>query len=288
MEVICGKLSGFCVGVNYTINKALEILEKTKNKIYCLGEIIHNERVIKDLEDKGMITVHSIDEIPNNSKVIFRAHGEAKEIYDKAKNKNLEIIDLTCGKISVIRKKIEKEKDRSFILIIGKKNHPEIIGNLSYAGENSNIIENVNDISSVYKQYKKTNLNRVYVIAQTTFSSSKFDELVDILESTFVDANLIIDKTICDATEKRQKETIELSKSVDKMIIIGGKHSSNTKELATIAEKNCSESFLVQTVEDLKNISFSSKDKIGIASGASTSQEAINEVVEYLKNKKYF
>lgn len=287
MEVICGKLSGFCYGVNYTVNKAVEILEKNKDKIYCLGEMIHNEIVIKDLEDKGMITVCSIDEIPNNSKVIFRAHGEAKEIYDKAKNKNLEIIDLTCGKIRIIRKKIEKEKDKSFILIIGKKNHPEIIGNLSYAGENSNLIEDVNDVSSAYKQYKKTNMNRVYVVAQTTFSSSKFDELVKMLESTFIDANLIIDKTICDATEKRQKETIELSKAVDKMIIIGGKHSSNTKELVMIAEKNCSESFLIQTVEDLKIISFSIKDKIGVISGASTSQEAINEVVEYLKKKEY-
>lgn len=288
MKVVCGKLCGFCAGVNYTINKALEILN-TNEKIYCLGKIVHNEIVIKKLEDKGMITVDSIDDIPNNSKVIFRAHGEAKETYDKAKLKNIEIIDLTCGKIKIIRKKIEKEKDKSFILIIGKKDHPEIIGNFSYSGKNSSVIENINDISSAYEQYKKTHLKNIYIISQTTFSSQKFDELVKVIKTTFIDnnINIIIDKTICDATEKRQQEAYELSKNVDLMIIIGGKNSANTKELAKISEKNCSDYILIQNVDDLKNISFFNKNTVGVISGASTSKETVDEVVEYLKKLKY-
>lgn len=288
MKVVCGKLCGFCAGVNYTINKALEILN-TNEKIYCLGKIVHNEIVIKKLEDRGMITVDSIDDIPNNSKVIFRAHGEAKETYDKAKLKNIEIIDLTCGKIKIIRKKIEKEKDKSFILIIGKKDHPEIIGNMSYSGKNSSVIENINDISSAYEQYKKTHLKNIYIISQTTFSSQKFDELVKAIKTTFIDnnVNIIIDKTICDATEKRQQEAYELSKNVDLMIIIGGKNSANTKELAKISEKNCSDYILIQNVDDLKNISFFNKNTVGVISGASTSKETVDEVVEYLKKLKY-
>lgn len=282
MEIICGKLNGFCAGVNYTIKKATELLENTNETIYCLGEIIHNERVIEELENKGMITINDINEAPNNSKVIFRAHGEAKEIYEIANSKNIKIFDLTCGKIKIIRNKIEKNKDDSFIIIIGKKNHPETIGNISFTKPFGSIIETIDDINSVYEEFKLSNLKKVYIIAQTTFSSKKYDEYVNIIQDTFKDTKIIIDKTICDATENRQTEANELSKTVDKMIIIGGKHSSNTKELAKITEKNC-ETYLIQTIEDLKDCEFNETDKIGVISGASTPLEAINEIIDYLR-----
>ena len=282
MEIICGKLNGFCAGVNYTIKKATELLENTNETIYCLGEIIHNERVIDELENKGMITINDINEAPNNSKVIFRAHGEAKEIYEIANSKNIKIFDLTCGKIKIIRNKIEKNKDDSFIIIIGKKNHPETIGNISFTKPFGSIIETIDDINSVYEEFKLSNLKKVYIIAQTTFSSKKYDEYVNIIQDTFKDTKIIIDKTICDTTENRQTEANELSKTVDKMIIIGGKHSSNTKELAKITEKNC-ETYLIQTIEDLKDCEFNETDKIGVISGASTPLEAINEIIDYLR-----
>lgn len=282
MEIICGKLNGFCAGVNYTIKKATELLENTNETIYCLGEIIHNERVIEELENKGMITINDINEAPNNSKVIFRAHGEAKEIYEIANSKNIKIFDLTCGKIKIIRNKIEKNKDDSFIIIIGKKNHPETIGNISFTKPFGSIIETIDDINSVYEEFKLSNLKKVYIIAQTTFSSKKYDEYVNIIKDTFKDTKIIIDKTICDATENRQTEANELSKTVDKMIIIGGKHSSNTKELAKITEKNC-ETYLIQTIEDLKDCEFNETDKIGVISGASTPLNAINEIIDYLR-----
>ena len=282
MEIICGKLNGFCAGVNYTIKKATELLENTNETIYCLGEIIHNERVIEELENKGMITINDINEAPNNSKVIFRAHGEAKEIYEIANSKNIKIFDLTCGKIKIIRNKIEKNKDDSFIIIIGKKNHPETIGNISFTKPFGSIIETIDDINSVYEEFKLSNLKKVYIIAQTTFSSKKYDEYVNIIQNTFKDTKIIIDKTICDATENRQTEANELSKTVDKMIIIGGKHSSNTKELAKITEKNC-ETYLIQTIEDLKDCEFNETDKIGVISGASTPLNAINEIINYLR-----
>lgn len=282
MEIICGKLNGFCAGVNYTIKKATELLENTNETIYCLGEIIHNERVIDELENKGMITINDINEAPNNSKVIFRAHGEAKEIYEIANSKNIKIFDLTCGKIKIIRNKIEKNKDDSFIIIIGKKNHPETIGNISFTKPFGSIIETIDDINSVYEEFKLSNLKKVYIIAQTTFSSKKYDEYVNIIQDTFKDTKIIIDKTICDTTENRQTEANELSKTVDKMIIIGGKHSSNTKELAKITEKNC-ETYLIQTIEDLKDCEFNETDKIGVISGASTPLNAINEIIDYLR-----
>ncbi|MBQ7105775.1 MAG: 4-hydroxy-3-methylbut-2-enyl diphosphate reductase [Bacilli bacterium] len=282
MKIECGKLCGFCSGVNYTINKALEVLSN-EDDIYCLGQIVHNERVIKSLEEKGMVTVNNIDDVPDNSKLIIRAHGEVKDVFFAAKKRNIEIIDLTCGKIKVILKKIEKEMDKSFIIIIGKKNHPETIGTLSYAGDNSSVVEDEDDILITNEKLKKSRLSRVYIVSQTTFSSRKFDELITKIKNVFdCNIDIVVDKTICDVTEKRQKEVFELSSRVDKMIIIGGKNSSNTKELAKISKNNCDQSFLVQTKEDLKNIVFSSEDNVGIMAGASTPREIIDEVIDYL------
>lgn len=282
MEIIIGKYSGFCSGVKYTVNKANKEVDFNKN-VYCLGEIVHNERVINDLEKKGMITINDLSLAPDYSKVIFRAHGESALTYQKASLKNLDIIDLTCGKIRIIREKIIKEKDDSFILIIGKKNHPETIGTLSFAGLNSLIIENKEDLLTALDTIKNSNLNKLYITSQTTFSSSKFDEIVDYIKNN-CSLEIKVDKSICDATEKRQNEVRELSKEVDKMIIIGGKNSSNTKELYLIAKDILDYVYLIQDVDDLDLSKFKSSDKVGIMGGASTPNSIIIEVQEKLNS----
>jgi len=277
MEIIVGKLSGFCAGVENTIKKAKEALEENE-KVYCIGEIVHNERVIKGLEANGMITVQSIEEVPNGSKVIFRAHGEAKKVYSRARELNLQVIDLTCGKVRIIHREVEKRHKDTFILIIGKKIHPEIIGTKGFAGENSFVIENEDDILKAFDRYKESGLKKIYVVSQTTFSNSKFKILTDVIKNTFKATEIEINNTICDATEKRQLEVEELSKKVTKMFIIGGKNSSNTKELAEIAKKNCKDVFLIQEVDDLKEAKVNKEDIVGIMSGASTPKEIIDEV----------
>ena len=283
MEIIVGKTSGFCNGVKFTINKANEMIKKHK-KLYCLGQIVHNENVIKDLENKGMITINNIDECPNNSKLIIRAHGERKEIYEISKKRNIELIDLTCGKIKVIRKKIREKNSNHFIVIIGKKNHPEIIGVQSFSGNNSFVVEKESDIDDCVKSIEKTKLNKVYIISQTTFNSNEFDNLTNIL-TTKLNKEIIIDKTICPATSNRQKETDELSKKVDVMIIVGGKNSSNTKELEIISTKNCGKVYLIQDYSDLKKIKIDSKSKVGIMAGASTPDIVVEEIIKYLEGE---
>lgn len=284
MEIISSKMCDFCLGVKYTINKTLKILESSNDKIYCLGQIVHNEWIINKLETHGMIMVNSIDDVPNNAKLIIRAHGEPKETINIAKSKNIDLIDLTCGKIKVIINKIKKAKENSFIVIVGKKNHPETIGLLSYAGKNSNILETCEDISSVCKQIKEKNFRKIYVFSQTTFSSIKFDILINELKKNFGnETNIIINKSICDVTAKRQIEAQKLSKYVDKMIIVGGKNSSNTRELYETSLKYCSKSYLIQTAEDLKNKKFYETDKVGIISGTSTHKDIINGIIEYLE-----
>lgn len=281
MNIIVGKTSGFCNGVSNTIKKAEEAIQT--NTVYCLGEIVHNERVISDLERNGMITVNNIDEVQNNSKLIIRAHGDLKETYEKAKNKNIEVIDLTCGKIKAIRIKISKKIDDHYIVIIGKKNHPESLGVLSFSGDNSQIIEEEEDIIYLSEKIKNSNLDKIYVVSQTTFNSSKFDLLVnEIKEST--NKEVIVDKTICNATSERQNETRELSKIVDTMIIVGGKKSSNTKELEVIAKEQCDCVILVQDINDLDINKIVGND-IGIMAGASTPNIVVEEIISKLKGK---
>ena len=282
MEVVVGKLAGFCPGVESTIKRAEKLLEE-KEKIYCLGEIVHNSQVIEKLENKGMITVENIEDVPDNSILIFRAHGEPEYKYELAKQKNLELHDLTCGNVLAIHKKVQKERNDSFIIILGKKKHPEVLGTKGFSGENCYVVETEDDILDAYMEYEKTELGRVYVVAQTTISSTYFDKLAEELETNFIEAEVVIDKTICNATEIRQKETEEMSKKYNTMIIIGGKNSSNTKELAKIAEANCEKVYLIETIADIKEIDFSNIKEIGIMAGASTPKDVINEVKEYLE-----
>ena len=283
MNVIIGKTSGFCNGVSYTVKTAEEAIKN--EKIYCLGEIVHNERVINDLEKNGMITIKNIDEAPNNSKVIIRAHGELKETYDKALQKNIDILDLTCGKIKAIRVKISKRVDDHFIVIIGKKEHPESLGVLSFSGNNSLIIEDYEDVDKNIEIINGSSVNKIYIVSQTTFNADKYDKLVDYLKS-LTEKDIIIDKTICDATSKRQNETKELSKKVDTMIIVGGRKSSNTKELELIAKEYCSNVLLVQNKDDI-NIENIIGENVGIMAGASTPNVVVDEIVDKLNRQDF-
>ena len=282
MEIVVGKLAGFCPGVENAVNGAEKSLEQN-GKVYCLGELVHNGQVVKSLESKGMITVENLEEIPDNSKVIFRAHGVPKKIYEEAEKKNLEIFDLTCPKVKSIHSKVEKYIGKAFIIIVGKKNHPEVIGTAGFAGDNFYIIENEDDILDSYMEYEKTCLGLVYVVAQTTFSSEKFDYLAEEIEKNFYEADCVIDKTICMTTENRQAEVRSIAQTVNSMIIIGGKNSSNTKELYNIAKENCGKLFLIENVCELNDVEFDKNEKIGIMAGASTPLENIEEVVKYLE-----
>lgn len=285
MEIILNKLNGFCAGSSNTIKQAIRVLEQYEEKIYCLGEILHNERVISSLEDKGMITINSIDEVPDEAKLIFRAHGETKENYLKVKNKNIMLFDFTCPKVKKIHDKVESNSKDSFVIIIGKKTHPEVVGTKSFAGDNSYVIENDFDIDDCFNKVIESNLNSIYICSQTTYSSEKFNEITDFIQSKYDNYTYIIDNTTCPATKNRQDETSRLCEKVDAMIVIGGKHSSNTLELANIAREKLDKVFLVQDISDLEDIDLSNINKLGVSSGASTPDEVTNEIVDYINDK---
>ena len=278
MEIIVGKTAGFCFGVKNAVDKTIEEL-KNKKSIYCIGELVHNKLVTRKLEEKGVIFIDNIEEARDN--VIIRAHGVPQRTYQKAKELNLNVKDLTCPKVLHIHNIAKEYQDRDyFIFLIGQKDHPETIGTISFCGENAIIIEKQEDISNAVNEFKKTNKKKALVIAQTTFSIEKFNSIVSILKGEI--QTIEVKNTICSATKQRQEETIKLSKNVDTMIIIGGKHSSNTTKLFDIATEYCENVIFIESKEDLDLKQINKEHKVGIMAGASTPQKSIQEVVEIL------
>lgn len=283
-NVIVGKTAGFCYGVKKAVDGAENEITNSKEKVYCLGEIVHNKQVIKDLEKKGIIFIEDINE--SKGKTIIRAHGVPKEVYEKAKSKNIELKDYTCPNVLKIHKTVEEyAKKGYFVFLFGSRKHPENIGTISYSNQNSYIIEKEEDTFKALDKLEKSGIKKLLVVSQTTYSLEKFYIIEEIIRNELPrDIELVVKNTICKATEIRQKETEEMSKKVDMMIIIGGKNSSNTKKLYDIAQKNCKNAVCIETIEELEKNKLPQINKIGIMAGASTPQKSIDEVTEFLKN----
>ncbi len=282
MESIVGKTAGFCYGVKRAVDGAKEELKKNET-IYGLGEIVHNQDVIKELENLGMQFVEKIEDA--KGKTIIRAHGIPKQIYEEAKEKKIELIDYTCPKVLKIHEIAKEYVDKGYyIFLLGNKKHPEIIGTLSYCGENKFVIEKEDDTLKALEALEKSEIKKILVISQTTYSLEKFYMIEEIIKNELPrNIELVVKNTICQATEIRQKETEEMAKKVDVMIVIGGKNSSNTKKLYEIAKQYCKTVLLIENETEIEIEKIQSTDKVGIMAGASTPKESIEKVIEKLK-----
>ena len=282
MELIVGKTAGFCYGVKRAVDGAKEQLKQNEN-LYGLGEIVHNQDVIKELENLGMQFIENIEEA--KGKTIIRAHGVPKQIYEEAEEKQIELIDYTCPKVLNIHQIVEEYANKGYyIFLLGNKKHPEIIGTLSYCGENKFIIEKEDDTMKALETFEKSGMKKILVISQTTYSLEKFYIVEEIIKNEIPrDVEVVVKNTICQATEIRQKETEEMAKKVDAMIIIGGKNSSNTKKLYEIAKQYCKTVLFIENETELVLDNMKSTDKVGMMAGASTPKESIEKVIEKLK-----
>ena len=284
MEIIVGKTAGFCYGVKRAIDGVKE--ESKNNKLFCIGEIVHNRQVIEDLQNKGVNFVEDISKVHDaKSKVAIRAHEVKKEVYEIANKNKIDIIDYTCPNVLRIHEIAKEYAEKGFYIILcGKKEHPENIGTISYCGKNYSVIQDEKELKEALKRFEKTNIKKLLVISQTTFSLKKFTLIEQAIKEELKDEeNIIIKNTICRATELRQKETEELSKKVDLMIIIGGKNSSNTIKLYEIAQKYCENSICIETADELQIEKISKYEKIGVMAGASTPKESIDNVIKKLE-----
>ena len=264
--------AGFCFGVKRAIEMAYEAIG-VEPKLYSYGQLIHNKTVTDDLASKGLEIVESLDGLTEGT-LLVRSHGVGKALYDEAEAKGLKILDGTCPFVKKIHNIVhDKLAEGMGVIIVGDSTHPEVIGINGWC-ENAAVILEDEEAAKTKEIPEK---EKYAVVVQTTFRQAKLDKILEILQDRGV--NMEVHNTICSATEKRQTEAEELSKTVDKMIVIGGKNSSNTQKLVEICAKNCGNTVHIETICDLVLNNFGKDDKIGITAGASTPPAIIKEVV---------
>lgn len=277
---------GYCRGVE----KALKILDEaidnpnTLKPIYLLGEIIHNKHVINDYINKGVIVLNDktktklelLDEI-NEGTVVFSAHGVSDSVYQKAKEKKLNIIDATCPNVLIVHEKIKKYLNSSYDCIyIGTLNHPECEGILGIS-DKINFISNINDVDKLNIRNSK-----IYVTNQTTLSLYDLKNIFDKIKDKY--PNAIIEDKICNATTIRQ-QAVATQEKVDLCIVVGDLLSSNTKKLAKVASDICNiKTILCEDLTSLDKDKLKNCSNLSITSGASTPSYIVDEIIEYIKN----
>lgn len=283
MNVILAKSAGFCFGVKRAVDTVYKEISKGK-PLYTFGPIIHNEEVVHDLEEKGVVVVNSLEELKTKPKgtVIIRAHGVERGVYESIEQMGFEIIDATCPFVLKIHRLVERySKEGCQIVIIGNETHPEVKGIKSWAElTQAKVVSSKEDAEN----YEADPGKKVCIVSQTTFNYNKFQELVEIIKEKGYD--IIVLNTICNATEERQTEAASIAGRVDAMIVIGGRNSSNTQKLFEICKNECNNTYYIQTVKDLDLKCFESIDNVGITAGASTPNKIIEEVQKNVRNER--
>ena len=284
MEVITAKNAGFCFGVKKAVDMVeSQAKENTGKNIYTYGPIIHNEEVVKSLEEKGVHAVRSKEELDKiacdtNNVMIIRSHGISKAEQDELIKKGFEIIDATCPFVKRIHNTVREESEKGkHIIIIGNKNHPEVEGIMGWSTTPPTVIESLDEVDDI--NFEKD--TSYCVVAQTTFNHNKFKEIVEKIQTLGYDVNVVT--TICNATYERQSESRKIAAKVDTMIVIGDTHSSNSKKLYEICKEECEDTHFIQTLDDLNLDLTKSVRLVGITAGASTPDYIIEEVQNYVR-----
>ncbi len=277
MKVRVAKTAGFCFGVKRAVDKVYEQAEKSASPIYTYGPIIHNEEVVRDLEKKGVRVLNGREELERLTcgTVIIRSHGVSREIQELIEAKGLNLVDATCPFVKKIHKIVKRESEGgASIIIIGDDRHPEVEGIKGWCRGPVTVLESEEEA----REFTHQGPERLCVVSQTTFNYNKFHKLVEIISEKGYD--ILVLNTICNATEERQTEAKAIAEESDAMIVIGGKHSSNTRKLFEICKKECENTYYIQTLEDLDVHQLHSVSCVGITAGASTPNIIIEEVLK--------
>ncbi len=281
MEIILAKTAGFCFGVKRAVDTVYSEIEKG-GKIYTLGPIIHNDYVVKDLEDKGVTVIDDPETIKdlNGGTVIIRSHGVSKGVEKLLEASNVKTVDATCPFVKKIHNIVEKDSAAgNHIVVAGSRNHPEVIGITGWCcnDEDAIVLENEEEAEAFCINDERP----VTVVSQTTFRLGKFTEIVEILRRKGYNVNVV--NTICNATAQRQEEAESIASAVDLMIVIGDCKSSNTQKLYEICSRCCKCTLFVQTKDNLEIDQPGSLRRVGITAGASTPKNIIEEVQKYVR-----
>ena len=274
MKILVAKDAGYCFGVRDAVNLAYDTA-KDHGEVYMLGTIVHNEKVVEDLSKAGTKVVDKIDEVRKDKPILFRAHGTAPRVWDKAKNKNLNIIDATCPLVIEIHDEIKKlEAEGRRTIIIGDHGHDEVVG-IAAQVENPIILANVEEAKALRK------MKKAGVVSQSTQMIENVQEIINVLVEKVFDLRFV--NTICFPTRRNHEQIKELATQCEVMIVIGSFTSANSKRLTQLALERNKRSYQLTNADDLEKSWFENCETVGISAGASTPDDIIRDVVEKIK-----
>ena len=280
-QIILAKTAGFCFGVDRAVNLVYDLVNEGK-KVCTLGPIIHNAQLVADLESKGVKIIDDISEAPQGYTVVVRTHGVEKNVLDELENKNIDFVNATCPFVTKIHNIVKKQDENTVVLIAGDKNHPEVLGIKSYCKGPSFVFKDEKELEKIIQDNDIGQKSSVICVAQTTFSLNEQKKCKKIFKKLCTNCKIF--DTICNATSDRQNEAEELSKKSDAMIVVGGRHSSNTCKLRDTGEANCP-TFLIETADELSSLDLSTYNVIGVTAGASTPSVIIKEVLKSMSEE---
>lgn len=264
------------MGVKRAMQMAMQTAKITSEKVYTCGPLIHNPQAVDYLRENGVESLQNW-KILDAGTLIIRAHGMPADEIREMKSRGLAIIDATCPHVVTSQKKISKHsKDGYFVVIIGDREHPEILSLQSFAAPEQCLV-----LSSLAEAQKVRFPGRVMVIAQTTFNEAEFKQIADYIKTQTTDCQIL--NSICQATSERQQEIMQLAAHVDAVVVVGGKASANTRRLAEIAASICNRTYHVETEAELEKINFRNVARVAVTAGASTPDFITDRVITYLK-----
>ena len=275
MKLIIAKDAGYCFGVRDAVNLAYETANQDGD-LYMLGHIVHNENVVKDLDDAGAKVIRKLNDVPDGKPIMFRAHGTATTVWGDAQKKDMNIIDATCPLVKEIHDEVIKlEKEGRQIIIIGDHGHDEVIGIASQVKEP--IIVSTPDEANQLRKMKK-----IGVVSQSTQTIENVQDIINILMTKVFDLRFV--NTICFPTKRNQQQLKDLSEKCDAIVVIGSFTSANSKRLTQLAEERNDRSYQVTCADDLNPEWFNDSDVVGITAGASTPDNIIEDVTAKIKS----
>ncbi len=274
MKILLAKDAGYCFGVRDAVNLAYDTADKDGD-VYMLGHIVHNENVVKDLDNAGAKVVDSLENIPKDKPVLFRAHGTSVETWDNANKKNMNIIDATCPLVLEIHDEVKKlESEGRKIIIVGDHGHDEVKGIASQVKDP--IIVSSSKEALTLRKYK-----RAGVVSQSTQTIENVQEIINIIMTKVFDLRFV--NTICFPTKRNQTQIKELAKQCDLMVVIGSFTSANSKRLTALAKERNDKSYQVTNADEINPNWFKEVEIVGVSAGASTPDKIINDVLEKIK-----
>lgn len=275
-KITVAKTAGFCFGVDRAVSLVYELLDSGK-KVCTLGPIIHNPQLVSELESRGVIIAENVESVPKGYTVVIRSHGVDKQVYDALALHELDYCDATCPFVAKIHKIVAENTSKSIPLFIaGDENHAEVIGIKGHANGKVVCFSDVDDLKNKLENEGILPDSEFCIVSQTTFNQKKWEKCEIFSKKHYTNAKIF--GTICSATSLRQKEADDLSKVSNIMIVVGGKHSSNTAKLRDICKANCT-TLLIETADELKSEDFAFAKSIGLTAGASTPAVIIKEVL---------